>query len=563
MVSQNAPLKNTEQELKWIISHRQDWLKLQEALGKAERELRQKNVYLDTEDAYFAARRSMLRLREENGRWLFVYKRGLSLENGYFSALEIEEEVSAEVALAISRGQLQAVDEGKVYQQIRQEGFEGTLHTAGEVVNIRRVWPIKAAGLEGAEKFELDCTSFDSGHTEYELELETLRGDILQEEVQTWAEGLGIKLIKQKATKYERFLRYSAVRKPTISCLMPIYNCAETLASAVSSICRQTFKSWELILVDDGSSDDTVKIAEKLAATDPRIRVFGKEHGGIVDTLNFAFKQSRAPFIARMDGDDISHPERFAEQMRYLQAHPDIAAVGCKIRVFPKKSITEGMMRYERWLNKACLPEILERDIFVESPLVHPSVLLRRSALEEVGLYEDGRWPEDYQLWLRMWLKGIKMAKVEKTLFFWRDLPKRLTRVDQRCSHDALRELKVTFFLKAFFTPAQEEQGLRSLPFDKRQLIIWGAGPNGKALAKTLRSHGLEPAYYTDILPARHGQTICGLKVLSLEQLPAPEGYFLVTAVGNPNSREEIRAFLKERGWQEGRDFRCMAGISD
>ena len=126
----------------------------------------------------------MLRLREENGRWLFVYKRGLSLENGYFSALEIEEEVSAEVALAISRGQLQAVDEGKVYQQIRQEGFEGTLHTAGEVVNIRRVWPIKAAGLEGDEKFELDCTSFDSGHTEYELELETLRGDILQEEVQ-------------------------------------------------------------------------------------------------------------------------------------------------------------------------------------------------------------------------------------------------------------------------------------------------------------------------------------------------------------------------------------------
>ena len=117
--------------------------------------------------------------------------------------------------------------------------------------------------------------------------------------------------------------------------------------------------------------------------------------------------------------------------------------------------------------------------------------------------------------------------------------------------------------MKAFFTPAQEEQGLRSLPFDKRQLIIWGAGPNGKALAKTLRSHGLEPAYYTDILPARHGQTICGLKVLSLEQLPAPEGYFLVTAVGNPNSREEIRAFLKERGWQEGRDFRCMAGISD
>ena len=563
MVSQNTPLKNTERELKWSIGSRQDWLKLQEGLGQVQRELRQKNIYLDTEDAYFASRRSMLRLREENGRWLFVYKRGLSLEAGYFSALEIEEEVSAEAAEAISQGQLQAVSEGPVYRQICEEGFKGTLQTVGEIVNVRRVWPLSAAGLEGNEKFELDCTSFDAEHTEYELELETLRADLLQGEVQNWAERLGVKLSKQRATKYERFLFYSAVKRPMISCLMPIYNCADTLVSAVRSICRQTFKSWELILVDDGSSDDTIKIAEELAATDPRLRVFRKEHGGIVDTLNFAFKQSRAPFIARMDGDDISHPERFAEQMRYLQKHTDIAAVGCKIRVFPKKSITEGMQRYERWLNKACLPEILERDIFVESPLVHPSVLLRRSVLEEVGLYEDGRWPEDYQLWLRMWLKGVKMAKVEKTLFFWRDLPKRLTRVDQRCSHDALRELKITFFLKAFFTPAEEEQGLRSLPFHKRKLIIWGAGPNGKALAKTLRSHGLEPAYYTDILPARHGQTICGLKVLSLEQLPAPDDYFLVTAVGNPNSREEIRAFLRERGWQEGRDFRCMAGISD
>lgn len=559
----NVSLKNTERELKWIISNRQDWLKLQEAWGKASRELRQKNIYLDTEDAYFASRRSMLRLREENGRWLFVYKRGLSLEAGYFSALEIEEEVSAEAAEAICQGRLQDVSGGQVCRQLGEEGFKGRLQAVGEVVNVRRVWPLSAAGLEGNEKFELDCTSFDSEHTEYELELETLRADTLQEEVQNWAERLGVKLNKQKATKYERFLFYSAVSKPTISCLMPIYNCEETLVSAVKSICRQTFKSWELILVDDGSSDNTVKVAEELAATDPRLRVFRKTHGGIVDTLNFAFKQSRAPFIARMDGDDISHPERFAEQMRYLQAHTDVAAVGCKIRVFPKKTITEGMQRYERWLNKACLPEILERDIFVESPLVHPSVLLRRSALEEVGLYEDGRWPEDYQLWLRMWLKGVKMAKVEKTLFFWRDLPKRLTRVDQRCSHDALRELKVTFFLKAFFTLAEEEQGLRSLPFNKRKLIIWGAGPNGKALAKTLRSHGLEPAYYTDILPARHGQTICGLKVLSLEQLPAPDDYFLVTAVGNPNSREEIRAFLKERGWQEGRDFRCMAGISD
>ncbi|MGM9998458.1 MAG: glycosyltransferase [Candidatus Bruticola sp.] len=562
-MDRNCATEHTEREFKWSLAGKSDWEKVRAILGPPQRELEQLNIYFDSKDSFFAARRCMLRLRKENGRLLFVYKRGLSMERGCFSALEIEEELTAAEADALLKGRLDWAAQSKVGRQIMADSFQGELCQVGEVHNLRLVWPIEAADLEGTEKFELDRTSFDGEHTEYELELETWRADQLHSAVESWAAQAGVSLTAQTLTKYERFLCYNAVKSPLISCLMPVYNCADTLEKAVNSIRRQTFKSWELILVDDGSDDSTLEIAEHLADADPRIHVFSKKHSGITAVLNFAFRQSRARFIARMDGDDISHPERFAQQMLYLNNHPEIAAVGCKVRIFPQKDLTAGMKRYERWLNKACKPEILERDIFVESPLVHPSVIMRRSALEEAGLYEDGCWPEDYHLWLRMWLKGFKMAKVDKVLFFWRDLPNRLTRVDKRCSHEALRELKVSFLLRAFFPSIQEEQGIRSLPADKRQLIIWGAGPNGKALAKTLRAHGFEPAFYTDILPARHGQTICGLKVLSLSELPDPQRFFLVTAVGNPNSREEIRAFLQERGWQEGLDFRCTAGISD
>ncbi|MGM9992184.1 MAG: glycosyltransferase [Candidatus Bruticola sp.] len=562
-MERNCAVKHTEREFKWSLANRSDWEQIQAILGRPCQELHQQNIYFDSEDGFFASRRCMLRLRRENGRLLFVYKRGLSMERGCFSALEIEEELTEAEFEALLAGNLDWAGQSQVGRQIIDDNFKGKLRPVGDVRNLRLVWPIELAGLAGEEKFELDCTTFNGEHTEYELELETWRAAQLQSLVESWAERAGIRLTEQTLTKYERFLYYNAVKAPLISCLMPIYNCAATLEHAVQSIKKQTFKSWELILVDDGSTDATLEIARNLAAADPRIRVFSLKHSGITAVLNFAFSQSRARFIARMDGDDISHPERFAKQMLYLSKHPEVAAVGCKVRIFPKQELTEGMKRYERWLNKACQPEILDRDIFVESPLVHPSVIIRRAALEEAGLYEDGCWPEDYHLWLRLWLRGFKMAKVDQVLFFWRDLPNRLTRVDKRCSHEALRNLKVSFLLRAFFPSSQEERGLRSLSADKRQLIVWGAGPNGKALVKTLRAHGFEPAFYTDILPARHGQIICGLKVLSLDELPEPQHFFLITAVGNPRSREEIRTFLQGRGWQEGRDFCCTAGISD
>lgn len=561
MKSAAAESVPVERELKFKLSPA-SWQRLRGFCGaKAEPEvLEQTNTYFDSYDAYFACRRSMLRLRRENGRYFFVYKRGLNLQAGYFQAVEIEEEISEAAAEALLQGHIGDLAASRVWRQAAEEGFSGELHTVGSVRNTREVWPISIIGLEGPEKLELDHTQFGSAD-EFELEIETARPEYIKEGLLLIPGGLAGDFQIQRQTKYERFLRRHAAEKPVISCVMPVYNCLRTLKNALSSILKQTLLLWELIVVDDGSEDGSADYIAEAAVSDKRIRLIRVKHGGITVALNEGLKHCRAPFIARMDGDDISHPDRFRRQLLFLQKHRDISVLGCRVRIFPQAALTDGMRRYERWLNKACDPQILRRDIFVESPLVHPSVMLRAEALKKVGFYEDGPWPEDYQLWFRFWKQGLKMAKLDEVLFFWRDTPERLTRRDARCAHEALRELKVSMFLSSYWGKAGES--LYAVPAAKRRLIVWGAGPNGKALVKSLRRRGLEPDYFTDILPARHGQTICGLKVLSIYDLPDPKEFFLLTAVGNPYSRAEIRAFLRERGWREGRDFCCMAGISD
>ncbi len=549
-----------ERELKWRLTP-SAWSAFQSQLALPPRLiLEQRNYYFDDPERRLALGSSMLRLRWESGKWIWCYKRGVSLEGGYFAAVEVETELNESQAQRLLEGDSQGLESTPTARELAAQGLEGPWERVGEIANRRQVWEGSLVGLKGGERLELDETTFGPGLVEYELEIETADPQGARQVIEGLAARGGWSLEVQRATKYERFLKYYYERQPLVSILMPLYNCEATLINALRSVAWQTFPGWELILVDDGSQDDTLELAKSWCRNEPRAKLIAQEHGGIESALNRALAESRGAYIARMDSDDISHPKRLARQLEYLAAHPEIQAVGSKVRIFPSAQLTEGMERYQRWLNKTLTPELIERDMLVESPLVHPSVLMRRAAVESLGAYVAGSWPEDYHLWLRFWSRRWALGKVDEVLLYWRDSPQRLTRVDPRCSHDSLRNLKVDFFLRTFWGA---EEGGWSLPPDKRRLIIWGAGPNGKALVKTLRAKGLEPAYFTDILPARHGQTICGLRVLPLEGLPDPRDYFLLTAVGNPYSREEIRAFLRARGWLEGRDFYCMAGISD
>jgi len=337
---------------------------------------------------------------------------------------------------------------------------------------------------------------------------------------------------------------------PTISVLMPCYNVASTVDEAVESILAQTHSDVELIAVDDGSTDDTRRRLETWSLRDGRVVVLARAHGGLVESLQAGLGVCRAPLVARMDADDRSHPDRLAAQAEFLQAHPDVAVVACLVEGFPAGDVREGFRLYLIWLNSLVAPEEIARQIFIESPLAHPSVMVRRDWLERLGGYEDHGWPEDYDLWLRMHLEGARFAKVPRVLMAWREHADRLTRTDSRYSLENFLRAKAHYLMRG---------PLRQAP----AVILWGAGAMGRRLSKHLVREGAPLRAFVDIDPEKIGRQRRGLPIHSAEDLPdlvrATRGTVVLAAVGARGARALIRSRLQEMGLVEGREWWAVA----
>lgn len=185
---------------------------------------------------------------------------------------------------------------------------------------------------------------------------------------------------------------------PRVSVLMPVYNGARFLESAVRSVLDQTFTDFELVAVDDGSSDKTPRILAELAARDGRIRVIRQANTGIVGALNNGLAECRGAYVARMDGDDLCLPDRFAEQVAHLDANPGCVLVGGLAELIDEHGATRGIV--------AGGPHRMTRlDVFPPriAVSIHPLVMIRRAALEAIGGYRaDFPHAEDYDLYIRL-----------------------------------------------------------------------------------------------------------------------------------------------------------------
>lgn len=335
--------------------------------------------------------------------------------------------------------------------------------------------------------------------------------------------------------------------EPTVSVLLPVRDAAATLDHAIDSVLAQTRPDFELVAVDDGSADGSGERLEAWAARDARVRVLRRPPRGLVPALEEGLRACRAPLIARMDADDLCHPQRLAAQQEYLDDHPSLGVVGSLVEgcTVGGQPLARGMTRYLDWSNQLCAPEAIARERFIESPLVHPSVVLRRSTLAQ-ACYRDGPFPEDYDLWLRLLARGIALGKVPRVLLTWREHPGRATRRDPRYAPDRHRALKIEALLAGPL--------VRPTP-----LLFWGAGLEGKPLLRALRARGREVRAVIDIDPRKIGNRVHGAPVVPLAALPAllaehPDVLVLV-AVGVPDARPGIRAELDAQGLVEGQRY--------
>jgi glycosyltransferase involved in cell wall biosynthesis len=336
-----------------------------------------------------------------------------------------------------------------------------------------------------------------------------------------------------------------------ISVLLPFRNVASTLHEAMASTLADLGPDDELVVINDGSSDASAAVAGGFAAADGRIvRLTSgtpERAAGVGGSLAQGLAVARGTWIARMDGDDVTLPGRFAAQRALLEGDAALGAVGVRVEGFPAPG--PGMLRYLAWQASLITPADHARAVFCEAPLCHPSTMLRRAALDAVGGWRENEWSQDYDLWLRLDAAGYRFAKVPEVLFRWRIQRSSKTWTDPRNSLARLLALRAMHLA-------------RRLAALGRPFLVWGAGQTGKRLARALETHAQRTLGFVDIDPAKIGRTARGVAIASaaegIARATAGE-ILLVVAVGQPGARDQVRARLDAARLVEGRDYVCAA----
>ena len=341
-----------------------------------------------------------------------------------------------------------------------------------------------------------------------------------------------------------------AFSKPQISVILPCYNAAETLEETLESLVAQIFTNFEVLAVDDGSTDSTGSILDRWAKSDSRFKSISQPHAGVISASNVGMLASVSPYIARLDADDLARPQRLEKQYDFLEENPEIAVVSSLVKAFPEEDVGGGFQVYIDWLNSLTTDADIKREIFVESPLPNPSVMFRREWLLKMGGYQERGFPEDYDLYLRMYLAGAKFAKVNEVLHEWREHPNRITHTDSRYSLENFLRTKAYYLARG--------------PLKGRDaVIIWGSGMMGRRLAKQLERQDVPIVAFVDIDPKKIGRTRRGKPIIAPDELgdvwEQHHVPVILASVGSRGARKLIRERLNNFGYLEGRDWWAAA----
>lgn len=327
--------------------------------------------------------------------------------------------------------------------------------------------------------------------------------------------------------------------------MMPVWNAAATVGAAIASVRAQTLESWELVVVDDGSTDATAVEIARAAAGDPRVRLLRRAHKGVVAAANAAAAEARAPLIARLDADDVMMPGRLAAQVALLASRPEIGVASSLVDYGGDRTVTRGYALHVDWINSLLEPDEIARSRFIESPVANPSVMFRRELIGRHGGCADTGEPEDYELWLRWMDAGVRFAKVPETLLRWNDPPARLSRTHERYSESSFYRCKCRYLAR----------WLQAQVAPERRILLWGAGRITRKRFAALADHRVSIAGYIDIDARKIGTRVAGVPVVGPDSIPPREACFVIGGVGVRGAREMHRTMLQARGFGEGEDF--------
>lgn len=312
------------------------------------------------------------------------------------------------------------------------------------------------------------------------------------------------------------------------------------LSRALKSTLRSRDVDFGVVVVDHGS-------VVPVEVSDVRVRVVRVDRAlPFAEALELGRAACSAPFIARMDSDDVMHPLRLAEQVASLSSDPSLAAVASRAKIIPKA--TTLMRGYVGWQNGILDDSQHSKEAWIEQPIVNPATTYRASMLDEIGGWRARDWPEDYDLFLRMIVAGRRVIKRPEIRHAWRQHFGQLTRmVKATQTRDALAACKAHHLAPHF-------------QLRERKVVIVGAGKEGRRISRALRAEGVVVSSFVDVDPKKIGRRVHDVEVCaSIEGARSPSGgpsgTFVVGAVGTSGARGAVRAFVEAAGFVEGVDF--------
>lgn len=328
---------------------------------------------------------------------------------------------------------------------------------------------------------------------------------------------------------------------PAVSIVLPFKNTEKYIERSLESLLNQSFRDFEVLMVNNGSSDRSASVAGDFAESDSRFRLL-ECSGSFVSALNLGLESASGKWIARFDSDDICHPERLLKQFGAAEEHGERTVVSCRVRSFPADKVSSGFRSYERWINSMEKPEEIERGIFIESPIPHPSAFYSRQSVISAGGYLDLGLPEDYELWLRLWSRGFSFFRVPETLLAWRE------------RHDRFSRLSPDYSLTAFYRV--KAMYLKHVDCLKnRRVCIAGTGQCARRLSVNLLREGFTIDAFLSPASQVRKKTIRGIPVLSVHEWSWKEGVKVLGASREPGARENIREYLESIGLENWKDY--------
>ncbi len=322
--------------------------------------------------------------------------------------------------------------------------------------------------------------------------------------------------------------------KPLVSILIPFKDTEAYLPECIESILRQDYRNLEVLIVDDGSSDNSYDLVEQYALRDDRLKPMKNQGQGIIHALRTAYLQCSGELVTRMDSDDIMTRDKIATMVGLMvengQGH---VAIG-QIRYFSHQGIGNGYKRYEEWLNGLTDKGSNYDGLYKECAVPSPCWMVYKKDLDRCGAFGPERYPEDYDLAFRFYENGLQCIPCDKVLHYWRDYDTRTSRTSEHYAANYFLDIKLHYFLKLEYNP-------------QKRLVVWGAGNKGKTIAKSLLAKEIDFGWVCDN-PRKINRDIYGEKLEHFHILDHIDDYQCIVTVANEKEQETIKTFLSGSG---------------